>query len=94
MLFAIYCVDRPGCFPLRQATRPGHLEYLAGFRDRIVMAGPMLDEQGEISVGGIMIVDFPDRASAEAFARNDPYSVAGLFESVVVRRWRQVIPQA
>lgn len=94
MLFAIYCVDRPASFSLRQATRPRHLEYLAGFRDRIVMAGPMLDDAGETSVGGLLIVDFPDRAEAEAFAQNDPYRKAGLFEAVIVRRWRQVIPES
>jgi hypothetical protein len=42
--------------------------------------------------GSLLIIDFADRKAAEDFAANDPYNKAGLFESVIIRRWKKVIP--
>ena len=38
-----------------------------------------------------MIIDVEDAAAAAGFAESDPYAKAGLFESVVIRPYRQVI---
>jgi uncharacterized protein YciI len=35
------------------------------------------------------VVDFPDRAAAQAFVDGDPYNGAHLFETVTLSRWRQ-----
>jgi uncharacterized protein YciI len=43
--------------------------------------------------GSVLILDFEDRAQADAFAAGDPYANAGLFESVVIRPWRKVLPK-
>ena len=40
--------------------------------------------------GSLLILDVADRAEAEAFAAGDPYAKAGLFESAVIRPFRQV----
>ena len=42
-------------------------------------------------VGSLVVLDVPDRAAAEAWAANDPYARAGLFERVQVRPWNRVI---
>jgi uncharacterized protein YciI len=34
-------------------------------------------------------VDTDSREEAEEFVRNDPFSKAGLFESLVITRWRK-----
>ena len=41
--------------------------------------------------GSMLIVDFPGLSEAQTFAEDDPYAVAGLFESVVVKPWKMVI---
>lgn len=92
MLFAIICTDRPGRIARRQELRPSHLDYVDRFKENIVTAGPLLAQDGETSVGGLLIVDFPDSAAAEAFIEGAPYSCGGLFEAVVVRPWRRVLP--
>lgn len=89
MLFALLNTDRPGSLDLRMATRPAHLEYLEAQAGKIVTGGAMLDASGQ-ACGSLLIVDVEDRAAAEAFAAADPYSKAGLFESSVVRPFRQV----
>jgi uncharacterized protein len=89
MLFALICVDRPGSLELRLATRPQHLAYLQAYIDRLVEAGPLLDQEGR-PCGSLVIIDVKDRAEAEGFAAEDPYAKVGLFESTIVRGWRAV----
>ena len=92
MLCTILCTDKPNHEPLRIGTRQAHLDYLGGFKDRVVIAGPLQTDDGARMTGSLLIMDFADRKLAEAFAANDPYNKAGLFENVVIRRWKKVIP--
>ena len=94
MPFAIYCRDKPGHAAVRAENRAAHLEYIDGFADRVIVAGPLLDEAGTGMIGSLLLMDFASRAEAEAFAAGDPYAKAGLFESVTVMPWKQVRPQA
>ncbi|WP_339707389.1 YciI family protein [uncultured Sphingosinicella sp.] len=91
-LFAIHCIDKPASSDLRAATRPTHLEYLERVGDRLLVAGPLLDEEGR-PIGSLLIIDFDDRKAAIQFAADDPYALAGLFASVAVTAWRQVLPK-
>lgn len=93
MLFVFYCIDKPGRQQVRAAMRPAHLEYLGGFSGRIFGAGPMLTDDGQGMTGSVLIIDFADRAAAEAFAAADPYNTAGLFESVAIHPWKKVLPK-
>ena len=93
MLFALLCTDKAGAADIRAANRATHLEYLAAHEDRIVVAGPLLSDDGAGMVGSLLILDFADKAEAETFAANDPYAKAGLFERVDIRPWRKVYPK-
>lgn len=89
--FAIHCIDKPASLELRMATRPTHLAYIGSALDDILVAGPLLDGDGQ-PIGSLLIIDFPDRKAAVAFAAADPYALAGLFASVAVTAWRKVLP--
>jgi uncharacterized protein YciI len=89
MLFAIINTDRPGGLDLRMATRPAHLAWLEGQAAKLVSGGAMLDAEGR-PAGSLIVIDVADRAEAEAFVAADPYTKAGLFESTVIRPFRQV----
>lgn len=91
-VFAIHCIDKPLQQALRAATRPDHLAYLESALDQVVVAGPLLDDEGA-PIGSMLLMDFPDRRAAVAFAADDPYARAGLFASVAVTAWRQVLPK-
>jgi len=91
-LFAIHCIDKPASGDLRASTRPDHLEHLERVGDRLLVAGPLLDEDGR-PIGSLLIIDFDDRKAAIQFAADDPYAQAGLFASVAVTAWRQVLPK-
>lgn len=91
MLFAFFCKDKPGALDLRMATRPVHLEHLnkLNAEGTLKMAGPTLDENGKPD-GSLMIVEATDIDAARALLEADPYTKAGLFESVVVKPYNWV----
>lgn len=89
--YAIHCIDKPMQQALRASTREAHLAYVRERLAQIVVAGPLLDETGA-PIGSMLLMEFPDYRSAVAFAADDPYAKAGLFASVAVTAWRQVLP--
>ncbi len=93
MLYVIHCIDKPGKAELRAAHRTAHLGYLTTYGEKVFAAGPTLGEDGETMTGSLLIMDFADRAEAEAFAAGDPYAMAELFESVTIQPWKKVFPQ-
>lgn len=94
MLFAVTCLDKPESGPLRQANRPAHLEYAKAAGDTLKMGGPLLSDDGERMIGSLLVLDVADRAAAEAWCAADPYAKAGLFESVTIRPFKWLLPQA
>lgn len=91
-VYAIHCIDKPLQQELRAATRAEHLAHLEAALARIVVAGPLLDDDGQ-PIGSMLLMRFPDRKAAVAFAAEDPYAKAGLFASVAVTPWRQSYPK-
>ena len=89
MPFLIFCRDKPGSLEVRLATRPQHIAYLQTYIQKLIQAGPLLDDDGR-PCGSMLIVDVAERAQAEGFAESDPYFKAGLFESVIIRGYRTV----
>ena len=89
MLFALICDDRPGGLEIRKANRAAHLAYLED-TGVVAQAGPFLDDEGAM-IGSLVVLDVPDRAAAEAWADDDPYARAGVFERVSIRAWNRVI---
>ena len=92
MLFCVICMDKPNSLPLRQATRPAHIEYVSQSPNTVKLGGPLMDEDGTSMIGTMLIIEAENRADAEAFVANDPYNLAGLFETVTVRPFKQAIP--
>jgi uncharacterized protein YciI len=103
MLYVITRRDRPGMAAERARLQPAHAEYQRVFLPLIVYGGGMVgddvDTSGEVDIrdviGNVLVMDVPDRAMAEAFHRDDPYTKAGLFGTVVIERlWQRVPPPA
>ena len=92
MLFCVTCLDKPGHQDVRLANRAAHLDFARGFNDRIVIGGPLLSEDGQSMVGSMLVVEFSDLAAAQAIMAQDPYALAGLFESVTIRPYKKVLP--
>jgi uncharacterized protein YciI len=81
--FVLYCLDREGSAEAREIHRDPHIGHVR--RPGVTkLAGPMLDADGRI-VGSLLIIEADDLAAAKAFAAEDPYSLADVFERVDVR---------
>jgi uncharacterized protein YciI len=89
MLIALIARDKPGALDTRKANREAHLAYIAD-TGVVAQAGPLLDDAGEMC-GSLVILDVADMAAAQAWADNDPYAKAGLFDSVELITWKKVI---
>lgn len=92
MLFMIHCVDKPDSASVRAANRDDHIAYLKSHGDQLMAAGPTTTEDGAGMTGSLLLMEFPDRSAAEAFAAGDPYAKAGLFEKVEIKPWKKVLP--
>lgn len=89
-LFVLICLDKPNSLDLRMATRPAHLAYAGTFSDKVKLGGPILDDKGDMA-GSLIIMDGENEDVARAFNRDDPYSLAGLFQSVQVLPFRATV---
>lgn len=93
-LFAVYNLDKSDALQVRLDNRPAHVEFLKALGEQLVLAGPLLSDDGEKMIGSLVIVDFPDLAAAQAWAAQDPYAAAGLFASSSVTPYKKVLPAA
>lgn len=92
MLFVFFCTDKAGHLGVRQENRAAHLAYLDKYGDKLFAAGATFADDGTTMNGSLIILDLADLAEAKAFAAGDPYTRAGLFESVSIRPWKKVRP--
>lgn len=89
MPYVILTRDKPDSGARRAELRPEHLEYLTRHAARLLAAGARTADDGTGGDGGVIILDTDDRAEAETFIANDPFTKGGLFASIEVSRWRK-----
>ena len=90
--FVLTCIDKPESLALRMATREAHLAWVRGRIAELKLGGPFLDDKGDMA-GSLMILEEPDLAAAQAFSAEDPYTKAGLWQSVDIRPFRVTLGQ-
>ena len=99
MLYAIIASDVANSLEKRLAARPAHIERLQQLKaeGRVVRAGPHpaidSNDPGEAGFSGSLIVaEFDSLAAAQAWADADPYIAAGVYDKVIVKPFKQVLP--
>jgi hypothetical protein len=99
MLYAIIGEDGPDSLTARKKVRPEHLRRVAQLRDagRLVLAGPhpaidAADPGPAGFTGSLIVAEFPSLDEARRWADADPYVTSGVFQRVIVRPFRQVMP--
>lgn len=83
-LFLINARDKAGASELRLANRQAHLEWASEYRYKIAMGGPVLSDDGETMIGTTFVMEFESLDEAQAWAADDPYAKAGLFDRVEI----------
>ncbi|MEM6534979.1 MAG: YciI family protein [Pseudomonadota bacterium] len=93
-LFIVSGRDKPGSTDLRQANRPAHLEWAKTRLDRMICGGPVIAPDGEAMIGSTFLVNFDSLEDAKAWAAEDPYAKAGLFDRVEVIEYKWLLGEA
>jgi len=91
MLFVATCRDKPESMGLRLANRPAHLAYLTSLGARVKAGGALLTPDQQAVVGSLLIFEGDSDEEIAELLANDPYALAGLFESVDIKPWRQAV---
>ena len=99
MLYAIIASDVANSLENRLAARPAHIERLQQLKaeGRVVLAGPHpaidSNDPGVAGFSGSLIVaEFDSLGAAQAWADADPYIAAGVYDKVIVKPFKQVLP--
>lgn len=82
--FILICRDKPDSVDLRLKTRPSHLDYAAAHSELVLLAGPMLNDDGA-PIGSMFLVETESEAAAKNFIDNDPYAKASLFADIEIK---------
>ena len=99
MFYAIIGTDVPDSLEKRLQARPAHLERLRALKNagRLLLAGPFpaIDSEDPGSAGfsgSLIVAEFVSLAAARQWADADPYIAAGVYQSVIVKPFRKVLP--
>ena len=92
MQYFVYGRDRPGALDLKMSLNDDHWSFMDGYAELLIARGPTLTRDGEVeSTGSVHIVDLPDAEAARTFAYQEPYYRAGVFESVLLCGFHNVL---
>ncbi|AMA45241.1 YciI family protein [Pseudomonas alabamensis] len=99
MLYAIIASDVESSLEKRLSVRPAHLERLQQLKDegRLMLAGPHpaidSNDPGPAGfTGSLVVAEFDSLAAAQAWADADPYVAAGVYDQVLVKPFKHVLP--
>lgn len=99
MWYAIVGRDHPESLARRAASRDAHLARLEALREqgRLLLAGPFpaidSEDPGPAGhAGSLVVAEFRDLEEARAWAAEDPYVAANVYERVDVHPFRRVLP--
>ena len=99
MLYAIISQDVENSLEKRLSVRPAHVERLQKLKEqgRLILAGPnpAIDnnDPGPAGfTGSLIVAEFESLQVAQIWADNDPYVKAGVYDSVIVKPFKKVLP--
>ncbi len=99
MLYAFISQDAENSLDKRISVRDKHIARLNDLKDqgRLIIAGPhpAVDspDPGDAGfTGSLIIAEFESLESAQNWADADPYIAAGVYEKVIVKPFKRVLP--
>jgi uncharacterized protein len=88
--YVIIGFDGPEGEARRKVYRQAHLANMEPLDQagHVVLAGPLTDK-----TGSLIVIEASSLEEAQRFAREDPYTVHGVFERVEVHPFTQIFPK-
>jgi uncharacterized protein YciI len=85
--FIVEYADLPDVEQARASNRAAHIAYRVGLGERMLMAGPLLDDAAS-PVGSLVLIAANDLAEAKSIAASDPFVRSSVFRLISVRPYR------
>lgn len=99
MLYAIIATDIENTLNQRLQARPVHLARLETLKNegRLILAGPHpavdSNDPGDAGfTGSLVVAEFDNQLDAQNWADEDPYIKAGVYDKVIVKPFKKVLP--
>lgn len=97
-LFVVSCTDNDGSVEKRLATRPQHISRLQQLNDqgRLIVAGAMPKDPTNPQAGfygSTLIVDFETRDALDAWLKEEPFLIEGVYAHIDVKPFNKAFPQ-
>ena len=89
-MFSVFTLDNPAATDKRKAVHGAHVAHLKNAKDygvTITVGGPLVSDDGVTAIGSLMVLEAPDRVSAEKFNHADPFHQNGVWGKVEIRRF-------
>lgn len=99
MWYLILGADVDDSLAARNKARPAHLERLQALHaeGRLKLAGPLpaidVEDPGDAGfTGSVIVAQFDSLGDAKAWASQDPYVEAGVYDTMLVKPFKHVLP--
>jgi uncharacterized protein YciI len=99
MWYLILGADVDDSLAARKQARPAHLARLQALHaeGRLKLAGPLpaidAEDPGEAGfTGSVIVAQFASLADAKAWAAEDPYVEAGVYDTMLIKPFKHVLP--
>ncbi|WP_137388768.1 YciI family protein [Rhodoligotrophos defluvii] len=86
MFYSIFIIDKEGSGAQRVPAVEAHRQYIKDRAHKILAAGATFADDGKTVRGGSYIVEM-DKDEVERFVAEDPFTLAGIREKVIVQPW-------
>ncbi|MEK9833816.1 MAG: YciI family protein [Rhodospirillaceae bacterium] len=78
----------PDAAPFIAQHLKAHEDFFKAHEDRFIFRGPLRSPDGTENVGSALMIELPDRAAAEHFWANEPFSANGGYQDDFrIYRW-------
>ncbi len=95
MLWVAYCLDAPNSAGPRQEHRPAHSARLREAAQdpmaevKPVLYGRLMDDEGAVAEGSLLILEADKREQVEAFLAADPFNTGGVWREIHIHHYAQ-----
>ena len=90
MQFLITAYDGKDKLGKRMEVRPRHIENMARGNGKVICAGGLLDEAGQM-IGSALVMEFAGREQLDQYLTEEPYIAEGVWEKIEVTPMNVVI---
>jgi hypothetical protein len=91
LYFVIRCIDKAGALERRLSTMEAHKAYVSTKPIKVLLSGPLTEDDGETIIGSFFMVEAATRDDVERFQRGDPLYDAGIWDSIEVHAFAKRI---